>query len=224
MLPKRGMKMQRLIIIKNTELNSEFALPVTPSQFTIGHGVRIETINIHTLGDVNIAGYPTLATIKIDCMFPAQYYPFCNFQNMIAPYEYVKLIQNYIDNKPLLRLVVSGTTINLPVKVESIEFGEKDGTNDVYATLTFREFKELTAVKAGTTKTGSSTARASSAAATPVKSAAYTAARGDTLSSICRKQYGDASLYAKLAKYNGIKNPNILKTGQIIKMPAKSQL
>lgn len=216
--------MKRLFIFHNTEANSELTLPVTPASFQVGHAVKFETINIHTLGDVNIATTPALDTIKIDCMFPARYYPFCNFTSIIGPYDYVKIFTDYVDYKPLLRFIVSGTTINVPVKLESIEYGEKDGTNDVYATLTFREIKQLAAVQSGTTSAGSSLVRASSSTATPVKASAYTVTSGDTLSSICRKQYGDATLYAKLAAYNGIKNANLIRMGQVLKMPAKSQL
>ncbi|QEY34612.1 LysM peptidoglycan-binding domain-containing protein [Caproiciproducens galactitolivorans] len=216
--------MLRRIIIKNTELNSEMALPVTPEKFQISHGIKVETINIHTVGDVNIAGYPTLATIKIDCMFPARAYPFCNFTNMISPYDYVKIFLNYCDYHPLLRFVVSGTPINIPVIMESIDYGERDGSNDVYATLTFREKRILTAVQSGTTTKSGNLSRSYSAGATQSKTSSCKVVKGDTLSAICRKYYGDSSLYAKLAKYNGIKNPNLIRIGQIIKLPPAAQL
>jgi len=184
----------------------------------------METINIHTVGDVNIAGYPTLATVKIDCMFPAQAYPFVNQGAIFDPYYYVTTLNNWCDARKLLRYVVSGTPINLPVKLESIDpVGERDGTNDVYATITMREQKILTAVQTGTTFTTASLSRSYSAG-TVAKANSYQVVRGDTLSGICRKQYGDANLYAKLAKYNGIKNPSLISIGQIIKLPDKSQL
>ncbi len=56
--------MLRLFIFRDAETNTEINLPVTPENFSIDHGIRMETINIHTLGDVNIAGYTTLASIK----------------------------------------------------------------------------------------------------------------------------------------------------------------
>ncbi len=216
--------MLRLLIFKNTELNSELALPVTPESFSVDHGIKVETINIHTLGDVNVFGYPTLATIKIPCMFPARYYPFNNFANTIDPYEYVKIFLNYCDYKPLLRYIVSGTSINLPVKMENIEYGEKDGTNDVYATLTMREQRELAVVKVQTTSSGSGSISRSLSAGPAAQTSAYTIKSGDTLSAICRKFYGDATLYSKLAAYNGIKNANLIKVGSTLKMPSKSQL
>jgi len=216
--------MLRLLIFKNTELNSELTLPVTPESFSIEHGIRMETINIHEVGDVNIAGYPILATIKISCMFPAQYYPFNNFRNTIQPYEYVTIFQNYCDYTPLLRFIVSGTTINLPVMMESIEYGEKDGTNDVYATLTMREKRILNAVKVQKTS-GSGNIGRSLSAGPAAQTSTYAVKSGDTLSGLCRKFYDDATLSSKLATYNGIKNPNLIYAGKtVLKIPGKSQL
>ena len=48
----------------------------------------------------------------------------------------------------------------------------------------------------------------------------YTVVKGDTLSSIAKK-YG--TTYQKLAKYNGIENPNLIHVGQKIKIPGTVQ-
>lgn len=50
----------------------------------------------------------------------------------------------------------------------------------------------------------------------PTGEAVYTVKYGDTLSSIA-KQYG--TTYQTLAEYNGISNPNLIRVGQIIKIP-----
>lgn len=212
--------MLRLFIFKDTETNSELTLPVTPQNFSIDHGIRMETINIHTVGDVSIAGYTTLSSIKIDCMLPASSYPFVNGNAVLDPYYYVNMFQKWCDNKKLLRFVISGTSFNIPVKIENINISEKDGTNDVYADLTLKEQRILSAVK--TSATVSNTGRSTNANAGKPKE--HSVKKGDTLSAICRKYYGNASLYPKLAKYNTIKNPNLLHIGQIIKLPEKGQL
>ncbi len=44
------------LIFRDTAAGRELVLPVTPESFQVSHGINIETINIHTLGDVAVAG------------------------------------------------------------------------------------------------------------------------------------------------------------------------
>lgn len=209
--------MQRKFIFKDG--NREILLPVTPPSFTVEHGINVETINIHTLGDVNIAGYNTLATIRIECMFPAQEYPFALSNG--DPYVLVGYFEKWINDHAILRFIVSDTPTNVPVLVQSISYTEQDGTGDVYATITLREYRELNAVKIEAKGSGNASRAISSAT---VKASSYTVKKGDTLSAICRKFYGNASLYPKLAKVNNIKNANLIYVGQVLTMPEKNKL
>lgn len=52
----------------------------------------------------------------------------------------------------------------------------------------------------------------------------YTVANGDTLYAICRKQYGDANLYKKLAAANKMGENGGLKVGSTIVLPSKESL
>lgn len=47
----------------------------------------------------------------------------------------------------------------------------------------------------------------------------YTVQSGDTLGAIAQKYYGDAAQYKKIAHYNNISNPDLIKVGQQIKIP-----
>lgn len=55
-------------------------------------------------------------------------------------------------------------------------------------------------------------------ATVPAADTVYVVKKGDTLSGIASK-YG--TTYQKLARYNGIKNPNLIYVGQKIKIPAQ---
>ena len=46
--------MQRKIIFKDTEQQTELVLPVTPSTFRIDTGIKVETVNIHAVGEMCI--------------------------------------------------------------------------------------------------------------------------------------------------------------------------
>lgn len=47
----------------------------------------------------------------------------------------------------------------------------------------------------------------------------YTVQAGDTLGAIAQKYYGDVGEYKKIAHYNNISNPDLIKVGQQIKIP-----
>lgn len=48
----------------------------------------------------------------------------------------------------------------------------------------------------------------------------YTIAAGDTLAKIAQKFLGSSSRYMEIAQANGITNPNLIKIGQVIKIPS----
>ena len=206
-------------IFKDTEKNTELVLPVTPGSFEVSHGISVETINIHTLGDVNLAGHNLAPTYKFDCMLPSKNYSFCQPTAEFNPYGYVIKFEDWCDKHTILRFVVSDTLVNTPVFISDITYGEKDGTGDVYVTITMHNYKKISTVQ--TSKTGNSS-RSTEKATTAAKS--YIIKAGDTLSAICRKHYGNASLYTKLAAFNGIKNANLILTGKTLKLPNKNLL
>ena len=197
--------------------SKELILPVTPDSYTVGTGINVEIVNIHELGDAILTGYGTLATIKINCMLPANAYSFARDDD---PEPYISQFEKWVKQKRRLRFIVGGTGVNIPVVIKDFSYGETDGTNDIYADLSLREYPVLTAPQVTAAAAGASTARAASdSGGSSVQS--YTAVYGDTLSGICRKFYGNgtADYYNRLAKYNGKANPNILMTGEVLKIP-----
>jgi len=48
----------------------------------------------------------------------------------------------------------------------------------------------------------------------------YTVVAGDTLSKIAQHFYGKASEYPKIAAFNGIDNPDRIRAGQVLRIPA----
>ena len=82
-----------------------------------------------------------------------------------------------------------------------------------------REYRKLSVIQKK--KTGNNT-RGTEKSATGKST--YIIKKGDVLSAICRKYYGDSSLSTKLAKYNNIKNVNLIYAGKTLKLPDKSKL
>ena len=52
----------------------------------------------------------------------------------------------------------------------------------------------------------------------------YVIQRGDTLSKLAKRFYGDASLYQKLSLYNGLTDPSVVVVGQTIDIPSRREL
>ncbi len=209
----------RNIMFKDTETDTELVLPVTPSSFEVSHGINIETVNIHTLGDVILPGYGTLPTFKISLMLPAKSYSFTQSGALMAPYAYIEKFEGWCDKHTPLQLIVSGTTVNKPVLMTDFTYGEKDGTGDVYATVNLREYRKLTAVQ--TEPTGNQARPGGEKVNSVVQ---HIIKAGETLWSICRSYYGDPTLYGKLAAYNKIPNANLIIAGKTLVIPSKSVL
>jgi len=201
--------------------NTELILPVTPKDFEIQNGINIETVNIHALGDIIIAGYRKLGGFKIPCLLPARDYPFAHVTGK-DPYEYVERFNKWCQERVALRFIISDTPVNTPALIESVQYGEKDGTGDVYMTLNLREYREISMTQTQKREqTGNATREEPAARAT---ADTYVVVKGDTLSAISRKFYGDASLCYVLADFNAIKNANLIFPGQSIKIPSKELL
>lgn len=215
--------MLRKFIFKNNVTGKEVVLPITPESFTIDHGNHIETVNLHTVGDYHLPSGRTLFTCKISGMLPRQQYPFVFAGSSLNPYEYIYFFELTSDKKQVCRFAISDTPTIADVYIENFQYGEKDGTNDVYYTITLRRHMPVQAVQS----TDSTSSEITNTRTTPLNIATpqqYTIQRGDTLWSLCKKFYGDPLLYSKLAKANNIPNPDLIYDGNILIIPDKNSL
>lgn len=193
--------------------DGEMVLPVTPDSYRVSAGVNVEVVNIHQLGDAIVAGYGTLATITISCLLPANSY---KFSKSGSPEPYIKKLTAWEKGKARLRFIVSSTNVNVPVIIQEIAYGERDGTNDIYADIILREYRRLEAVKVAKTSDGT---RAEANKTGNVQT--ITIKYGDTLSALCHQYYGNgtADYYNRLAAYNNIANPHLIYAGNTLKIP-----
>ena len=201
-------------IFKDTQKEIELVMPVMPSEYGVGRGINIETINIHALGDAALAGYPSLETINLTCLLPAQHYSFC-VAPPLPPYDYVAYLRSWCLDRAVIRYIVTDTPVNVGVRVERIEYGENDGSRDVNISITLREFRELRAV---TVQRPEEPVR-DSAEELQNGEQSHVVDWGDSLEQICRKYYGDSSLVNGLAAFNNIANPHLIYVGDIIRIP-----
>lgn len=203
-------------------------MPVTPGSYQWTTGKNIETINISQLGDVYRPGGRTRFSGRFDFLLPAQDYPWMESGSRADPQYYLDYLTAWSLDDKTVRMVITGTEINALVYIESVDQGEQDGTGDRYVTVSVREYQDLGAVEvAHTAGVSQNTGQPAAAAGDPAGGVqSYTIVKGDSLSIVCRRYYGrsTAKYYNALAKYNGIKNPNLIYPGTTIKIPPESTL
>jgi len=115
-------------------------LPVVPSEFQIQSPQNNEKFNTITQGDIKLIGNRGLKSIVLQSFFPSKNYDF-NRDNTYKAWEYVEIIESWKDRRIPIRLIITDTPINIPVTIENFDYGERDGSRDIYYTLELSEFK-----------------------------------------------------------------------------------
>lgn len=202
-------------IFKDTVTGEELTLPVTPKMYAMEHGRRVNSLTLLGAGEVNLPGSTARFNEQLEGFFPCRDYPFLTPGAGTDPWVYVEWFEKRVDAGRVLRFIVSDTPINTAVILEPIRYEQQPGPADIYYTLILRGYTYLEAEQYETA--ASDTIRTVETA--PAHQESYTVRAGDTLSSIARRVYGDASLYTRLAAANGIQNPNLIYSGQVLRLP-----
>ncbi len=117
-------------------------LPITPQEYEIAEATDYKKVHIVSIGDVYMGGLEAAQTVKLMSFFPAHDYPFMQTA-FREPQEYIDFIKQLRRDKTVFRLIISGTEINLPVRVQSFLYGEQDGSGDIEYSVTFGVHREL---------------------------------------------------------------------------------
>ena len=218
-------------------------LPVLPPEFEVFSNNMNTVVNINEIGEINLAGKEGLQKITIACFFPNQDYSFVETTKRHDPYTYVKNIKRWSRSLKPIRLIITDTPINCAMLIESFSYKEKDGSGDVYYVLELAEYvftgikkdsntdyKEPSSPPKTDTKvdnivSGSIGDTLKPVLVKPVEReddktipTEYTVKPGDTLTTIAKRLTGNADNYKAIAEKNGIKNPNNISVGQVIRL------
>ena len=207
--------------------SDKFMLPVNPESFSFTEKHNNTSVNVNSIGEVNLIGKRGLTEGTISSFFPNQNYNFGNNSGRKKPYVYVNTILKWKEEGKPVRLIVGGN-INVQVTIESFKYGEQDGTGDVYYLLGVKEYRAVTVTKVKkkstskkkTTKKKTTTKKKRTTENKP-KQKTYTVKKGDCLWNIAKKFYGNGAKYTKIynANKSKIKNPNLIYPGQVLVIP-----
>lgn len=118
-------------------------LPIVPEEFTIQSPHNNEVYQTISQGDIKLIGLQGLKSLTLESFFPVSDYSFLR-DRILQGWEYVEKLEEWIGKRIPVRLVITETPINMACTIESFTYGVKDGTGDIYYTLSLEEFKFIT--------------------------------------------------------------------------------
>ncbi|MBN7773166.1 hypothetical protein [Clostridium aminobutyricum] len=130
--------MEIILSINNRE--KVIHLPVLPSEVMIQSPEQNETYQTIGLGEVNLIGNKGLKSLSFSSFFPEKAVSYSKSNEMFG-WEYVNELENLRDRKLPFRLVITETPINMPVTIDTFEYGLRAGTNYIQYSLELKEFR-----------------------------------------------------------------------------------
>ena len=142
---------RRQFILSNA--NERLVLPVTPWKYQVTTAQDNKTVDILDTGEALIFGNPKLKRLKFSCFFPAlnHKYPFVVGAELETT-EIIALLEKWKTSKTPVRVIITDSSINLQMAIESFNYSEKDGTRDIDYTLNLTEYRELNVAQSNNTK------------------------------------------------------------------------
>lgn len=210
---------------------NNISIPVLPSEYKVQSSQNNQSENIVGIGEVLLKGKRNLITVSFSSFFPLRRNSsYCRKGRILKPLQYVNAIER-MKQLGVVKLVITGSPVRMDCTIESFEWGENDGTGDIFYTISFKEYRNISASKSTVLQDGSGNgenvsqvagANRESARTEPkVNTQEYIVKKGDTLTSIAKRLTGSSNwkpIYnANRAVIGG--NPNRIKTGQKLIIP-----
>lgn len=193
------------------EGKGELVMPVAPESYNVSFENAVNTVNICNIGDVTFAGYRKAATWTDKFLLPAKSYSFNNSGAYTNPQYYIDQLRIWQGGRVLLKYIVSGASVNIPVYISKLEYGEDDGTNNVKLSVTVTSYFQ---------KKSSVLNRKDVSKEIKIK---YDI-KAMSFGMLCYQYYGEAALASKLLKYNNYSSQAGVKNNALIKIPPRSKL
>jgi len=215
--------------------NVGFRIPVNPSELPKTNTADSEDYTISKVGAVNVPKPMKLPEFTFSSYFPSEktHYSDVEFQ---TPKTYIERIEKWMARLTVVRFIYVGGSfaINDLVTIQSFEYKDQFGTQDVDYTLSLKKyvpfgFKKMEVVKTPVKNTPAATSDKKQVAKketakrtdTRVIPQSYSMIKGDSLWKIAQKFTGSGANYKELQSLNGIKDSQLRKLpiGLKLKIP-----
>ncbi|KRU24002.1 LysM domain-containing protein [Clostridium sporogenes] len=211
-----------------------FILPVLPEKIEFDEDGNNKTYDIINLGEINTINKPKLIEISFESFFPLNKGPYVSSEQLFEPSFYIAKIREWRDKKQKIRFIFTGSPleINDLFTIENFKPSEEGGeVGDVHYSIELKRYKNYAAKKVVIVTPKTSAANqsvkkviANSKAARPSntnKPKTHTVSGNDTLWHIAKRYLGDGNKWPQIYNLNKdkIKNPNLIYTGQVLRLP-----
>ncbi len=200
------------------DYREQITLPLNPPTFDATLPMKNKVISLVNAGEVNLAGRRGIISFSpITSFFPSAASPFFRYAHM-EPEQYVATLLRWETAGEVLRLIVTETSLNSPVLIESFKFGAKEGDKDIPYTLQLKEYRflNITPEQMG----GAAVFGLGYRPDTFVRPKEYyVKSRQDTFFNIAVRFYGDGNQWGQIAAANPGVDPNRPPTGTRLVIP-----
>lgn len=216
----------------------EMQFPLNPSSIDVSEPGQAQSYDVVGLGEINVIKDRKLPTYSFSGLFPAQRYPFLSVFDGLdekqkakvvvkQPSEYITLIEKWTDSRMPVRLVIVSDTydINTAASIESFEWREVAGSNDIEYSIELKKYRFYAArkIEQVTSSNGKVVQKASTPARPNEKqqSKTYKLVTGDSLWKIAQMQLGNGARWKEIQKLNNISDAELtrLQVGKVLKLP-----
>lgn len=153
-----------------------------------------------------------------------------NVAKLHPPWFYAAKLRNLLNAGNPVRFILNGGHINMFAMIESFQCYEKGGdAGTIYYSIQFKEYREISIKQikikkaSGTAKKTASVNKTAARVNSKSTPKTHTVKKGDCLWNIAKKYLGSGSRYMEIFNLNKdkLKDPNKIKIGQVLKLPAK---
>ena len=182
---------------------SSIHLPVNPESFSVEGSQNNTSVNIQSIGEINLKGKRNLFGLSFDSFFPAQKYNFAKSKYK-EPYVYIEKIKKLMEKNTTLHVIITETDINMQCTIESFEYGEAERNGDVQYSISLKEYREFRNVDMNANKTVNKKVKKAATKRTSknVTSQKYKWKKGDTWHKVSKKKTGTSANYRAIRKQN----------------------
>lgn len=214
------------------EGDEPFCLPVPPAELLTKVPGKNKIIDLISTGEFNILKDVGLRDYSMKVLLPGTEYDFvCTRSDFKLPIFYLNKFRKFKTDKKPVRFIIartlpSGEDIfggNILVSLEDYTVKEAAGEEgDFWVEMKLKECREIAATVQEIQNVASDgSPEVVETVNRPARESAgeYAVKPGDSLWAIAKRELNDGSRYKEIAALNGIKDPNKIMPGQVLKLP-----